>query len=181
MKMFRSGNKPGFRENKQMHPAVCSKCGKKCEVPFKPTGDKPIYCQDCFRASRSFDERGGERRETGRGDKRMFQATCVKCGNVCEVPFRPTGGKPVYCSNCFEKSGGRTNDKFNSRSGDRDRSHIEFKQQFETLNSKLDQLLELLMPVKETKETKETTKRKPAVKKSVKKPAAKKKTTKKKK
>ncbi len=31
-----------------MHDAVCSNCGKKCEVPFRPTGDKPVYCRDCF-------------------------------------------------------------------------------------------------------------------------------------
>jgi CxxC-x17-CxxC domain-containing protein len=41
-----------------MHPAVCSKCGKDCEVPFRPTGDKPIFCNDCFSANR---DRGGDR------------------------------------------------------------------------------------------------------------------------
>ena len=35
-----------------MHRAVCSKCGRDCEVPFRPTGDKPIYCNDCFGANR---------------------------------------------------------------------------------------------------------------------------------
>ena len=28
-------------------------------------------------------------------------ATCSKCGKSTEVPFRPTNGKPVYCSDCF--------------------------------------------------------------------------------
>ena len=32
-----------------MHPATCDKCGKDCEVPFKPTQGKPIYCDDCFK------------------------------------------------------------------------------------------------------------------------------------
>jgi CxxC-x17-CxxC domain-containing protein len=27
---------------------ICSACGKKCEVPFKPTSSKPVYCDDCF-------------------------------------------------------------------------------------------------------------------------------------
>lgn len=31
----------------------------------------------------------------------MHQATCNKCGETCEVPFRPNGKKPVYCRNCF--------------------------------------------------------------------------------
>ncbi len=26
-----------------MHSAVCDDCGKRCEVPFRPTGDKPIF------------------------------------------------------------------------------------------------------------------------------------------
>jgi CxxC-x17-CxxC domain-containing protein len=31
----------------------------------------------------------------------MFTATCSNCGNEARVPFRPTNGKPVYCSDCF--------------------------------------------------------------------------------
>lgn len=31
-----------------MHKAVCASCGKTCDIPFKPTGDKPVYCRDCF-------------------------------------------------------------------------------------------------------------------------------------
>lgn len=39
----------------QMHKAVCSTCGNECEVPFKPSGDKPVYCRDCFAKNRSHD------------------------------------------------------------------------------------------------------------------------------
>lgn len=35
------------------------------------------------------------------------QATCNKCGNTCEVPFRPNGKKPVYCRDCFVKDDDR--------------------------------------------------------------------------
>jgi CxxC-x17-CxxC domain-containing protein len=41
-----------------MHKATCSECGKSCEVPFRPTGDKPVYCNDCFGAKR---DNGGDR------------------------------------------------------------------------------------------------------------------------
>jgi len=37
------------RGERQFYPAVCSACGQKTEVPFKPNGDKPVYCSDCFR------------------------------------------------------------------------------------------------------------------------------------
>src|SRR5688572_4439370 len=33
-----------------------------------------------------------------RGPREMFSATCSNCGREAQVPFRPTSGKPVYCS-----------------------------------------------------------------------------------
>jgi CxxC-x17-CxxC domain-containing protein len=36
-----------------------------------------------------------------RGPREMFTAICSNCGNEARVPFRPTSGKPVYCSDCF--------------------------------------------------------------------------------
>jgi CxxC-x17-CxxC domain-containing protein len=36
-----------------------------------------------------------------RGPREMFTATCSQCGREAQVPFRPTSGKPVYCSDCF--------------------------------------------------------------------------------
>jgi CxxC-x17-CxxC domain-containing protein len=35
------------------------------------------------------------------GPREMFSATCSSCGKEAKVPFRPTNGKPVYCSDCF--------------------------------------------------------------------------------
>jgi CxxC-x17-CxxC domain-containing protein len=42
---YRRGYDRGPRE---MHKAVCSDCGKDCEVPFKPTEGRPVYCRECF-------------------------------------------------------------------------------------------------------------------------------------
>ena len=33
----------------------------------------------------------------------LFEATCASCGTRCEVPFKPSGLKPVYCRDCFRK------------------------------------------------------------------------------
>ena len=33
---------------REMHKATCADCQKECEVPFKPSGDRPVYCKDCF-------------------------------------------------------------------------------------------------------------------------------------
>jgi len=47
-------------ERHEMHSAVCDKCGKDCEVPFKPTQGKPLYCDDCFKdKSREAGSRAG--------------------------------------------------------------------------------------------------------------------------
>ncbi len=40
---------------------------------------------------------GGERRP-----REMFSAVCAECGKATQVPFQPTGSRPVYCSDCFQ-------------------------------------------------------------------------------
>ena len=39
----RSGDGP-----REMHATICAECGKEAQVPFKPRGDRPVYCSDCF-------------------------------------------------------------------------------------------------------------------------------------
>lgn len=41
------GNSYG-REPREMYPAVCATCGKETTVPFQPSGEKPVYCRDCY-------------------------------------------------------------------------------------------------------------------------------------
>jgi len=55
------GGGRGDRGPVTMHKAVCDECHKNCEVPFRPSGDKPIYCNDCFNSKRSNDDRGPRR------------------------------------------------------------------------------------------------------------------------
>jgi CxxC-x17-CxxC domain-containing protein len=38
---------------REMHPAVCAQCGKDTMVPFRPRGDRPVYCSDCYSGMRS--------------------------------------------------------------------------------------------------------------------------------
>jgi CxxC-x17-CxxC domain-containing protein len=132
------------RERPQMYEAVCSDCGKRCEVPFRPTGDKPVYCSQCF-TSHGGAERS-ERRERPRfQDKRMFDAICATCGKRFELPFRPTGEKPVYCNECFDKGGSPA-----VKSSDKG-----YKEQFDILNAKLDRIIKALTPVVPSEEKKE--------------------------
>ena len=40
--------------DRQLYDAVCASCGKPTKVPFQPSGDKPVYCRDCFQSRRSY-------------------------------------------------------------------------------------------------------------------------------
>ena len=31
-----------------LHRAICADCNKECEVPFRPSQDRPVYCKECF-------------------------------------------------------------------------------------------------------------------------------------
>ena len=51
------GSNRGFRRDfgpREMHKAVCAECGKECEVPFKPTEGRPVYCRECFSKKREY-------------------------------------------------------------------------------------------------------------------------------
>jgi len=43
-----SGRNNFNRQPRQMHKAICSGCKKECEVPFKPTEGRDVFCRDCF-------------------------------------------------------------------------------------------------------------------------------------
>lgn len=61
---FRGGKYNDRPRERNFTQAVCAECGKACEVPFKPTGDRPVYCKDCFSArkdSGSFKVKFGNR------------------------------------------------------------------------------------------------------------------------
>jgi CxxC-x17-CxxC domain-containing protein len=116
---------------------------------------KKQYQQDSYRPQ--FNRPSyGERTE-----RRMFRATCAECGRECEVPFKPTGERPIYCSNCYERqqseSGPRNysdrkpvwNNRNERAFGDRGFGERKPKensnwQQLAAIESKLDKILSLL-------------------------------------
>lgn len=66
-----SSDRPSFRnsggrdgERSQMFPATCDKCHKQCEVPFRPSGSKPVYCKDCFSSMRDMPSHGSSQRNS---------------------------------------------------------------------------------------------------------------------
>ena len=83
-------------------------------------------------------------RDSGSFERRrteMHQVTCDKCGKQCEVPFKPTGDKPVFCSDCFRKEGGSSS---SPSSRDNSSSSGISQEQYKEINTKLDKILEIL-------------------------------------
>ena len=97
----------------------------------------------------SFGNKGGFR-GNDRGPVVMTKAICDECKKPCEVPFRPTAGKPVYCNACFggKKPMVESNYKTPSRTdfGNdiKKVSGEEIKKQIEVLNVKIDNLVKVI-------------------------------------
>src|SRR3989338_4928083 len=36
------------QQGRQLYNVKCSNCGRDTQVPFKPSGDRPVYCRDCY-------------------------------------------------------------------------------------------------------------------------------------
>lgn len=58
---------------------------------------EPARCKNCRDSRKS--SRGGP----SRGPRQMYDVTCQGCGKETQVPFKPTGQKPVLCRECFNK------------------------------------------------------------------------------
>ncbi len=126
-----------------MHKATCSDCGAECEVPFKPEKGKPVRCQDCFRknkpqrSNRGFGGNRGFSGNRGFGGNRRFErrpremhkAICAECKKECEVPFKPTEDRDVFCQECFMK---RKDSEFGGESAkDTEKTESESKENLE--------------------------------------------------
>jgi CxxC-x17-CxxC domain-containing protein len=98
---------------------------------------------------RNFNQRPGNFNRRDRESVTKYRTVCSECGKSCEVPFRPTQGKPVYCDDCFSKkrreteSGGKFSQKSFSRGRDsfKSRDNNGLKELLEKLNVKMDQLV----------------------------------------
>jgi len=41
------------RDVRTMYKVICADCRKECEVPFRPSGDRPVYCKECYSKRKS--------------------------------------------------------------------------------------------------------------------------------
>ena len=97
---------------------TCVECGE----PFTFTaGEQEFYAQKGFAnepkrcpTHRAARRNGGSFTSgSGGGDydrpqRQLYPAVCARCGKETEVPFQPRGDRPVYCRDCFQLVGART-------------------------------------------------------------------------
>ncbi len=79
MNNFNRGGKRGGRtsmgEKPQMHQVTCNDCGVRCQVPFKPTGERPVYCSECFE---NHSEGGRFKKQTTSRTSRKEESNCCQ-------------------------------------------------------------------------------------------------------
>ena len=94
----------------------CSDCGKEFTFSadeqelFQSRGytNEPKRCPECRQARKTqrYGNSGNSYGNSGYGSsspRQMFPAVCAECGKETEVPFEPREGRPVYCSECYNK------------------------------------------------------------------------------
>lgn len=115
---------------------------------------------------------GGDFRRRDTGRREMHKAVCDECGKDCEVPFRPSGDKPIYCSDCFERKEGGSSRRTSRRSSRgpgferRDNTNKQLLDQVNSLNQKLDRILKVIESSVEKKPVPKKTDVKKVVKKA---------------
>lgn len=80
---------------------ICEECGREFvwtageQEFFAERGftNQPKRCKECR----------DSRKRVSREPRVMYDAVCAACGRPCKVPFKPTEGRPVYCSECFAR------------------------------------------------------------------------------
>lgn len=103
-------------ERTEMFRAICATCNKSCDIPFKPSNDRPVYCSDCFQANRE--------REDGKNEG-----------------MRRDSSRHSDSSQRYPKNSSSFTPQRDSLEG----KHVkELKKQIEITNDKLEQIIQLL-------------------------------------
>jgi len=126
---------------------------KKGGKNFGSTSSRPSFGGDRGARKPFVKKSWGDNRSSDR-PVTLHKATCSSCNATCDVPFRPVSGKPVFCKNCFVRTGdtesaGRAGDRFprkefSSRSALATPAtglNADIMKQLEMMNSKLERLI----------------------------------------
>ena len=89
---------------------------KKLDILIDQSSKKP------FRSFNRPHSHNRGRQDSGPRERTYSRAICADCNKECELPFKPSGDRPVYCKECFSKRkpGNRFDSNRDNRSGGRD-------------------------------------------------------------
>ncbi len=97
----------GFTEPPKRCPSCRAIRKAQRNGPSASGGDAGSYSSGYERSGNGYGGGGGGGGGGGYGGserrpRQMFDAVCAECGKTAQVPFQPTGARPVYCSDCFQ-------------------------------------------------------------------------------
>ena len=100
---FTASEQDFYAERGFTEPRRCPSCRSARKAQRNDSGGSSYSSGGGYSSGGSYSSSGGGGGYGGssRGPREMFAATCSSCGQETQVPFRPTSGKPVYCSACF--------------------------------------------------------------------------------
>jgi len=99
---FTAAEQEFYAERNFSEPKRCPAC-RAAKKAQRDSGGGSSYSSDSYRGSGYSSDPA---RVVSGGTREMFSATCSQCGKEARVPFRPSGDKPVYCSDCFRERRG---------------------------------------------------------------------------
>jgi CxxC-x17-CxxC domain-containing protein len=97
---FTAGEQEFYASRGLMHePGRCPECRAARKAGSASTAGTGYADRGSYN-DRGYADRGSYAQ---RAPRQMYTAICSSCGQEAQVPFQPTSGKPVYCSDCFAK------------------------------------------------------------------------------
>ncbi len=113
-------NKPGVTDLINKVQQQLSAVERKLDTLISQSSKRPFEKSYSQQSSRHFDrsyrhDRG--RQDSGPRGRTYTRVICADCKKECEIPFKPSGDRPVYCKECFSKR--KTGNPFNANRDNR--------------------------------------------------------------
>jgi len=109
---LRSYRNSGDERKPKMHKVICADCGDKCQIPFEPKFNRPVYCSECFQKNKPEESRDRYSRDDRNSSKDNFRTSRSKSTKFLKKTesFYSNGSEKFYSSlkeKLFEILGGK--------------------------------------------------------------------------
>jgi CxxC-x17-CxxC domain-containing protein len=99
-------DEPGIADIINKMQQQLSAIEKKLDILVSQSSKRPFEKSYSQKPSRSFNHsyrHDRARRGDGPRERTYTKAICADCNKECEIPFKPSDERPVYCKECFPK------------------------------------------------------------------------------